>query len=526
MNRAAVTLAKSRYDAVIFDLDGVVTKTATVHAAAWKELFDQYLEERGSRENKDWEPFDVEDDYRRYVDGKPRYEGVESFLKSRGIELPRGSPDDGPDRETVCGLGNRKNELFHERLKKQGVELYASTIDLIHQLRSKTFKTAVVSSSKNCSAILDAAGKTDLFDVKVDGVDAEQLEFKGKPAPDIFLEAARRLGVDPEHAVVVEDAMAGVEAGYRGNFGCVIGVDRSGEAAALKDSGADLVVSDLQQVTIKEASAPQTSMDALCSALECRDEIEQSVQGRRLAVFLDYDGTLTPIVESPQKAFLSQDMRRTVRNLANGCTVAVISGRDLDDVRERVGIENIFYAGSHGFDIAGPEGWEVEAQQGLDFLPVLDRAEQRLRHGIDTIAGALVERKKFSVAVHYRKVQAAQIQAVEQVVDQVNAEFPQLRKSYGKKVYELQPEIGWNKGKALLWLLEELELDRPDVLPLYIGDDITDEDAFEVLRDRGIGIVVGEESRSTAARYTLADPEDVREFLQALSSLLEEPGNT
>jgi alpha,alpha-trehalase len=510
------------YEAVIFDLDVVVTKTATLHAAAWKETLDRYLEQRGSRQNTAWEPFDLENNYRRFVDGKPRYEGVESFLESRGIELPRGSPDDAPDRETICGLGNKKNELFHQRLKTQGVELYASAIALIRELRSKAFKTAIVSSSKSCSAVLDAAGKAHLFDVKVDDVDAEQLELRGKPAPDIFLEAARRLGVGPEHTVVVEDALAGVAAGRRGNFGCVIGVDRSGDAAALRDSGADVVVRDLVEITVVEKEPGQeTSTYDLASALECRDEIERQAGGRRLAVFLDYDGTLTPIVDSPEQAYLPEGMRQTVKELAHRCTMAVISGRDLKDVRERVGIDTIFYAGSHGFDIAGPEGWQVEAQQGLDFLPVLDRAEQRLRRGVENITGALVERKKFSVAVHYRKVRDAEAGAVEEVVDQVSAAYPKLRKSHGKKVYELQPAIQWDKGKALLWLLEELELDRPDVLPLYIGDDATDEDAFRVLRDRGVGIVVGEETRSTAARYTLADPEEVREFLQALASLME-----
>jgi alpha,alpha-trehalase len=247
---SCIVITQHDYDAVIFDLDGTVTRTAKIHAAAWKELFDKYLKKRADREGEKFQPFDIETDYRRYVDGKPRYEGVKSFLEFRGIDLPYGDRGDAPGKETVCGLGNSKNRLFSEQLEKRGVETYGSTIDLIRRLRIKGIRTAVISSSKNCSAILKVAGIADLFDTKVDGVDSDRLGLKGKPAPDIFLEAAAQLGVDPVRAVVVEDAIAGVQAGRRGGFGCVVGVDRTTQGIDLKRNGADLVVKDLSEIIV------------------------------------------------------------------------------------------------------------------------------------------------------------------------------------------------------------------------------------------------------------------------------------
>jgi trehalose-phosphatase len=227
---------------------------------------------------------------------------------------------------------------------------------------------------------------------------------------------------------------------------------------------------------------------------------------------------MTPIVRKPEDANMSESMRRTVRDLAGRCTVAVISGRNLSDVKARVGVEGVIYAGSHGFEIAGPKGMHVKSEKGSDFLPVLDRAEKMLQEELGRIQGSQVERKKFSIAVHYRQVEQKDLDAVKDAVERVAKEFPDLRESSGKKIFELQPDIDWNKGKALLWLLEKLDLDGPDVVPLYIGDDTTDEDAFEVLAERGIGIIVRDGPRPTKARYALEDPDQVRTFLEALIS--------
>lgn len=244
----ALMISPRAYDAVIFDLDGVITRTASIHAAAWKALFDGYLKQRAASEGGPFVPFDRDRDYRTYVDGKPRYEGVRSFLESRGIRLPCGDPEDPPDRETICGLGNKKNPLFLDLVSSHGVEVFASSVRLIDQLKAHGIRTGIVSSSKNCAAILAAARLTTAFDVKVDGVDAAALGLAGKPNPDTFLEAARQLEVDPARAVIVEDAISGVQAGRRGHFGCVLGVDRNGHAAALKENGADVVVNDLAEV--------------------------------------------------------------------------------------------------------------------------------------------------------------------------------------------------------------------------------------------------------------------------------------
>lgn len=238
------TLSRERFDAVIFDLDGVITRTAKLHARAWKRTFDEYLDRRGRGEGKHYAPFDVDADYRRYVDGKPRYDGVQSFLEARSIRLPRGDPQDSPMAETVCGLGNRKNELFRELLEREGVEVDDHAIALVQRLRAGGFKTAVVSSSKNCVPILKSVGALDLFEAKVDGEDAESRGLKGKPAADVFLAAAEALGVEPKRAAVVEDALAGVAAGRAGGFGLVVGVDRTGHADALRECGADIVVTD------------------------------------------------------------------------------------------------------------------------------------------------------------------------------------------------------------------------------------------------------------------------------------------
>jgi trehalose 6-phosphate phosphatase len=242
--RPSVEIVNARdFDAVIFDLDGVITRTARVHAEAWKRLFDDFLRERAG--GKPFRAFDIGTDYPRYVDGKPRFDGVASFLQSRGIELPWGEPDDGEDAKTVHGLGKRKNRYFHEHLAREGVEVFESSVRLLRALRRAGIKTALVSSSRNAAAVLATAGLVDLFDARIDGVDLAALHLKGKPAPDLFLLAAERLGVAPARAIVVEDAVSGVEAGRAGHFGHVIGIDRHGMPEALREAGADLVVPDL-----------------------------------------------------------------------------------------------------------------------------------------------------------------------------------------------------------------------------------------------------------------------------------------
>jgi beta-phosphoglucomutase family hydrolase len=231
--------------ACLFDLDGVLTQTATVHAAAWKEMFDCDLRERAAASGERFVAFDPVADYDRYVDGKPREEGVRSFLASRGIELPLGDPSDSATAETIIGLGNRKNVIVLRMIRDQGVKAYDGSVRYVRAAREAGLRSAVVSSSSNCREVLSAAGIADLFERQIDGVVADREHLKGKPAPDTFLAGARALGVEPSQAAVFEDALAGVEAGRAGGFGSVVGVDRVGQADALLEHGADIVVTDL-----------------------------------------------------------------------------------------------------------------------------------------------------------------------------------------------------------------------------------------------------------------------------------------
>jgi beta-phosphoglucomutase family hydrolase len=234
--------------ACLFDLDGVLTKTAKVHAAAWKQMFDDFLAQRAHQRGETFVPFDAIADYDKYVDGKPRMDGVRSFLASRGIELPEGKPDDPPSEETLHGLGNRKNEIVLRLIREQGVEAYPGSVRYVRAVRDAGLHRAVVSSSANCHDVLVAAGIDDLFETRIDGLVAEAQHLKGKPAPDTFLAGARALGIGPSQAAVFEDAQAGVAAGRAGNFGIVVGVDRVGQADALRQHGADIVVTDLAEL--------------------------------------------------------------------------------------------------------------------------------------------------------------------------------------------------------------------------------------------------------------------------------------
>jgi beta-phosphoglucomutase family hydrolase len=234
--------------ACLFDLDGVLTKTAVVHAAAWKQMFDEYLLERAERTAEEFVPFDPGADYNKYVDGKPRYDGVRSFLESRGIQLPEGEDDDPPGAETIRGLGNRKNELVVRLIREQGVEAYEGSVRYLDAALEAGLRRAVVSASANCRDVLVAAGIEHYFEARIDGIVADRDGLNGKPAPDTFLAGARALGVDENEAAVFEDALAGVEAGRAGGFAYVVGVDRVGQAGALHEHGATIVVEDLTEL--------------------------------------------------------------------------------------------------------------------------------------------------------------------------------------------------------------------------------------------------------------------------------------
>jgi beta-phosphoglucomutase family hydrolase len=232
----------------LFDLDGVLTKTALVHDAAWKEMFDDFLRDRAERTGQPFVPFDPVRDYDEYVDGRPRAEGTRSFLASRGIELPEGDTGDPAEAQTISGLGNRKNEIVLRRMRADGVQVYDGSVQYVRAIRDAGLRRAVVTSSANGAEVLEVAGISDLFDARIDGIVAEREHLRGKPAPDTFLAGVRALGLEPAQAAVFEDALAGVEAGRAGGFGLVVGVDRVGQAAQLAEHGADIVVADLAEL--------------------------------------------------------------------------------------------------------------------------------------------------------------------------------------------------------------------------------------------------------------------------------------
>src|SRR5579885_3379324 len=244
----SLTISPDQLDAVIFDMDGVVTRTATVHARAWKEVFDELLKER---QGDGFKPFDIDSEYRTYVDGKPRYDGVQSFLESRNINLPWGRADDKPSFKTVCAIGNMKNRIFLKHLKEEGVEPYDTTVDFIKALKTNGIKVGVITASNNGRSVLKSAHLLEIFDTIIDGKDAHHLGLRGKPAPDVFLKAAETLSANPDRAAIVEDAAAGVEAGKNGKFALVIGLNHNNHRQILKEHGATVVVDDLAEVEVE-----------------------------------------------------------------------------------------------------------------------------------------------------------------------------------------------------------------------------------------------------------------------------------
>ncbi len=512
--------------AVVFDMDGVVTDTARAHAAAWKRLFDEFLETRAKRSGEAFEPFDAVEDYRRYVDGRPRADGIRTFLAARGIELPAGSEDDGTDAETIAGLGQRKNRYFHAWLDANRVQPHPGILRLLDALRRGGIPTAVFSSSRNAEAVLRNAGLLDSFHVRVDGNDLARLEIPGKPDPAMLLEAARRLDVEPAECAVLEDAGSGVEAGVRGGFRPVIGVAAGDHADALLELGADLVVRDAAELryTTADGLTRRTLVD-LPRAQDQENEMLVRLGPTRPAVFLDYDGTLTPIIEDHTKAWLASDMRAAVAALARHCHVVIVSGRDLTKLQELVALDSVWFAGSHGFEIASPKDDDRGLEKGSEFLPELDTVEQELARRLAGIEGHMVERKRFSIAVHYRRVAAAEVDRVSSIVREVLKEHPNLRLGHGKKVLDIGPDIHWNKGEAVRWILDELDGANENLVPVYVGDDLTDEDAFRALAGQGIGVAVRhDETRVTAADWVVDDVLGVKRFLQSVAGIQEAHG--
>lgn len=508
--------------AAVFDLDGVITRTAALHARSWQTMFDEFLQARADQRGETFVPFTIERDYREYVDGKPRIEGVRSFLLSREIELPLGEETDPPGFYTSWALGNRKNALFQSLVDEHGADVIESTVRFVEELKRQGIRVGVASSSKNCSLVLASAGLTSLFSAQIDGVESAALGLKGKPAPDIFVETARRLEAEPTETMVVEDAISGVQAGRAGRFGLVVGIGGESERIGLREGGADWIVSAFDRSSLEISQDWFRYAANRCpSAITSWCEMEAVLEKGQPMLFLDYDGTLTSIASKPELALLEEERRSLLRAVARVIPTGVISGRGREDVERLVGIPELAYAGSHGFDIVGPNGAAVMYEIAAWIAPVMEEVEKTLSNEVKGIEGCLVEPKGFSVAVHYRLVSEEHVSGVETIVDRIVDADGRLKKATGKKVFEIRPALDWDKGKALNVLRCALEDDLSETVPIYIGDDVTDEDAFAVVRDQGIGILVSPAPKPTAATYSVQAPWEVFEVLDRLRRWVE-----
>jgi len=408
-----------------------------------------------------------------------------------------------------------------------------STVTLVRQLEETGIGTAVFSSSRSCQDVLTAAGIGDLFPVRVDGL--VTAEATGELA--MLVEAADRLTARPGRCVVITNEAAGVTAGRDGGFALVIGLvmgeDRTGHRDALRRHGADTVVADLREITVRTGDRRMSQLPDALQALG----LAAGLTARQPAVFFDFDGTLSDIVDDPDAARPAPGAAEALQKLAARCPVAVLSGRDLADVTERVGLPGIWYAGSHGFELTAPDGTHHQNDAAAATIPVLQQVAAQLRDELGSIPGVVVEHKRFGVAVHYRKAARDRVGEVSAAV-RAAGQRDALRVTTGREVIELRPDIDWDKGKTLRWVIDHLHDARSEagpqagsgpLVPIYLGDDITDEDAFDAVRHDGVPIVVrhnDDGDRATAALFALDSPARVSEFTERLARQLTDAGVT
>lgn len=496
----------------IFDMDGVVTDTARTHFEAWKMVFDPFLQEHARQTSGEFIPFLMED-YIQFVDGVGRLDGIRNFFLARQILSPKDIAKKYY-QQVIQELAAQKNNLFLD-LVKQGVTVFESTIELIKQFRANGIKIAIISASKNCHAILSAAGILPLFDVIVDGNTLKQLKFKGKPNPAIFVEAASSLKLKATNVVVVEDAVSGIIAAKAGHFGLIIGIDRQKKWTELfRQQGADIVVSDLSEVSFEQIKATFATFPE--NALDQFNTIQKLIGTKNIVLFSDFDGTLTPIVKRPELALLSEKMRLVLEQVNHFCPVIIISGRELEDVQSRVSLDEIYYVGNHGLEIVGPTHFSEKLEKANEFVAEIAAAYYDLTVSLASVKNCLIENKKYSLSVHYRLVKPEVVPYIEEQVNAVVTKFPNLLKHFGKKVFELRPKLDWNKGKTVTFIMQELGLDSEHNIPIYFGDDMSDEDAFVEIKHSGIGILVADPLKKTNASFCLKNPEEVYTFLEKI----------
>lgn len=513
MSGSPVTIDPRFYDAVLFDLDGVITDTASVHFAAWKAVFDAHLAGRDTAGPHEPNPF-TDADYRRFVDGKPREDGIRDFLASRGISLPQGDfGDDGDD--SIQGLANRKQRLFGELLAR-GITGFESSVALVRQLHAAEIHTAVFSSSRNCADVLRAAGLDELFAVRVDGVVAQQLGLAGKPDPATLLEAARRLGVRPDRCVVVDDAVSGVTAGRAGGFGLVVGVARTGCTQELLTAGADVVVSDLTAMTVQVGGRRISTLpDALASfAL-----MGGVTVARRPAVFVDFDDALPH--GDPGAGALTPRAARALQELSAWCPVAVFSSHDLSDIEPPVSPPGLWYSGGDGFEFSAPDGSHHQDDAAVASIPALDSAAAMLRNRLGEIPGIRLEHRRFAIMVHHGSASADHVRDVN-VAAHAAARQHHLRINHGHNVVELRPDVDWQECATLHRIVETVGKGQA-ILPIYVGSSLADEFAYDAIEHDGISIMLRrneDDDRRTAARFRIDNAECVVDLIEHLADQL------
>jgi alpha,alpha-trehalase len=410
--------------------------------------------------------------------------------------------------------------LFANIIENTKIDCFTSTLHFISCLKNEGVKIAVISSSKNCKRVLNKAGIENLFSVRVDGETTEELGLLGKPEPDIFLQAAKQLKVKPQECLIVEDALAGIKGAKKGGFGLVIAIDRK---KILKNEfinhKADIIVNDLSEIHFEKFK--QSYLYSL-QKFTCKEDysfsfIKNLTVNKKIVIVLDYDGTLTPIVDKPELALLSAPMKQTLEKLSTKYLIYIISGRQLLDIKQKVGINSIYYSGNHGLEFEGPCSNGEKFELGKKHKEQIEKLHLILKRDLQNINGCLVENKKFSLAIHYRLVkQAACINKIRETIDKILKDFPGLKRIHGKKVFEIRPNINWDKGMALAYFLKKRNLTKNNCFPIYIGDDEADEAAFKAINDYGISIKIADMPQKTNADFFLKNVNDVWYFLNSL----------
>ena len=443
------------FDAVVFELEGVFSPAVSLGADAWKRLFNAYLGQQADQRGQTSVP----------------------------------------------------------------VEVDPATVALTREMKRAGIGTAVASSSRSCSPLLERAGCDDLFAALVDGPAATRQCPSGKPDPTPFAKGAELLAATAERTVLVAESVSGVRAGRDGRFGLVLGIDRGGGRGGLRSNGADLVVDSLAEMSLDKIDGWFRNREhRRRSALLDLIGLEERIGGRPVAVFLDYDGTVTPVTGRPSEAHLAEETRDLLRRLAGRFPVAMVSGRGREDLEGLVQLSEVYLVGSHGWDISGPAGSGLGYVHDPGLVPLIDRLSAEITEETEAVEGLDLENKAYSIALHYRLADQAVVPGLEAMMDRMAAANPALQKTHGKGLFELRPRADWNKGSGIRWLVEELGRQGPRPAPIFLGDDLTDEDGFLALQEDGVGILVTDSPRPTAAGWSVANVGEALELLELLAS--------